>query len=298
MGLFKKIFAGLKKTKEAISYKLDKLFTGGVLNDDFFDELEMVLLTSDIGAEATEQIMESLRKRVDKNLIRNTEDCKSALRDIMREILEEHINEPFEYPLIIMLVGVNGVGKTTAVGKLAKYFRNLDKSVVIAAADTFRAAASDQLGVWADRAGVKIIKHAEGADAAAVVFDAINSVKAKKTDVLLIDTAGRLHNKTNLMNELSKINKVSDREYPEAAKLNYLVIDATTGQNALSQVEYFDEAVEIDGIVLNKLDGTAKGGIVINIAKTLEIPVRFVGVGEKIDDLEEFDAESFVAGIV
>lgn len=298
MGLFSKIKEGLKRTKDAISYKLNKLFTGGVLNDDFYDELEMILLTSDIGASATDTIMSRLREVVDKKYIRKTEDVKVELRNIMVEILEENPMPEYEYPLVIVVAGVNGVGKTTAIGKLAKKFKSEKKSVLMVAADTFRAAAADQLTVWAERAGVRIIKHAEGADPGAVVYDAIASAKSKNTDVILVDTAGRLHNKKNLMHELEKISGIVSREMPNAMQLNYIVLDATTGQNAISQVEIFDEAIDIDGIILTKLDGTAKGGVVLAISSQLQVPVVYVGVGEGIDDLEDFDAENFVDAIV
>lgn len=298
MGLFSKIKNGLKRTKEAIAYKLNKLFTGGVLTDEFYDELEETLLTSDIGAETTEQIMDRLKDDIDKNHVRDTATVRELLKKILVELLEENEKPEYDYPLVIMLSGVNGVGKTTAIGKLAKKFKSMGKTVTIAAADTFRAAAADQLTVWAERAGVRIIKHSEGADPAAVVYDAAQSVKSKKGDVLLVDTAGRLHNKKNLMEELKKIARVVERELPDATVYNYIVLDATTGQNAVSQVDLFNEAIDIDGIVLTKLDGTAKGGVVLAIAGELNVPVVYVGVGEGIDDLEDFDAEDFVAGIM
>ncbi len=298
MGFFSKLKEGLKKTKEAIAYKLNKLFTGGVLTDDFYDELEEILLTADIGAETTETIMDRLKEEIDKRHIRDTGVVRDVLKEILVDLLEENELPDYEYPLVIMLSGVNGVGKTTAIGKLAKKFKKAGKTVTVAAADTFRAAASDQLSVWAERAGVRLIKHAEGADPAAVVFDAAQSVKSKGGDVLLIDTAGRLHNKKNLMEELKKIARVVKRELPDAMVLNYIVLDATTGQNAVSQVEIFNEAIDIDGIILTKLDGTAKGGVVLAIAGELSVPVVYVGVGEGIDDLEDFNASSFVDGIM
>ncbi|MDE6401764.1 MAG: signal recognition particle-docking protein FtsY [Clostridiales bacterium] len=298
MGIFSKIKQGLKRTKEAIAYKLNKLFTGGVLTDDFYDELEETLLTSDIGAETTDNIMDRLKDEIDSRHVRDTATVRDILKDILIELLEENEKPQYDYPLVIMLSGVNGVGKTTAIGKLAKKFKSQGKSVTIAAADTFRAAAADQLTVWAERAGVRIIKHAEGADPAAVVYDAAQSVKSKNGDVLLIDTAGRLHNKKNLMEELKKIARVVGRELPDATVLNYIVLDATTGQNAISQVDIFNEAIDIDGIILTKLDGTAKGGVVLAIAGELSVPVVYVGVGEGIDDLEDFDAEDFVGGIM
>ncbi|MCI9519155.1 MAG: signal recognition particle-docking protein FtsY [Clostridia bacterium] len=298
MGFFSKLKESLKKTKEAISYKLNKLFTGGVLNDEFYDELEMIMLSADIGAGATETILEQLRDVVDEKHIRKTDEVREELRRIMVEILEDNPAPDYEYPLIIVVAGVNGVGKTTAIGKLAKRFKEQKKSVTIVAGDTFRAAASDQLTVWAERAGVRIVKHTEGADPSAVVYDAVMSAKSKKTDVLLVDTAGRLHNKKNLMRELEKISGIIGREMPEAMHLNYIVLDATTGQNALSQVDIFNEAIDLDGIILTKLDGTAKGGVVLAIATQLQIPVVYVGVGEGIDDLEEFDAKNFIDAIV
>ena len=297
MGFFKKIIDGLKKTQQNIGFKLKQLFKIGVFDDDFFDDLETLLLSSDIGASATLEIVDLLRDRLEEEKITDPEQAMAELKDILSEMLE---TQPFEIksPSIIMVVGVNGVGKTTTIGKLASQFKNQGKSVVIAAADTFRAAASEQLEVWADRAGVRIIKHQEGSDPAAVVFDALASAKSRKTDVILIDTAGRLHNKVNLMEELKKINRVISREYPEAERKNLIVLDATTGQNALQQVELFNEAVSIDSIALTKLDGTAKGGVVIAIREKFGIPVDFIGVGEGIDDLMPFDAESFIEGIL
>lgn len=297
MGLFAKIKNALKKTKDAIAYKLNKLFTGGVLNDDFYDELESILLSADIGSETTEQMLEDLKKAIDKKHITSPADVRVELKRIMHDILDFELPEE-EYPLVVLIAGVNGVGKTTTIGKLANLFKRRGKSVTIVAGDTFRAAAADQLTVWADRAGVRIVKQAEGADAAAVVYDALQSAKSKKTDVTLIDTAGRLHNKVNLMEELKKIDRVIDREFPEAMRLNYIVLDATTGQNALSQVDLFNEAIDIDGIILTKLDGTAKGGVVLAIAGEEEVPVVYVGVGEGIDDLERFDIDGFVSAIV
>lgn len=298
MGFFAKLKEKLKKTKETIAYKLNKLFTGGVLTDDFYDELEMALISSDIGAETVENLMDNLRDVIDEKQIRDTASVKDELKTLMVEILEENPIPEYEYPLVLLVAGVNGVGKTTAIGKLAKKFKKEGKSVTIVAADTFRAAAADQLSVWADRAGVRIVKHAEGADPGAVVYDAIASAKSKKTDVLLIDTAGRLHNKKNLMDELKKINRIIEREYPDCMYLNYIVLDATTGQNAITQVDIFNEAIDIDGIILTKLDGTAKGGVVLAIAGQLNVPVVYVGVGEGIDDLEDFDPQDFIDAII
>lgn len=298
MGFFSKIKEGLKKTKEVLSFKLNKLFTGGVMSDDFYDELEYILLSSDVGAATTERILDELRDAVDEKLIRDRSKAKDELKRLMVEILTEPEVPEYEYPLVIMVSGVNGVGKTTAMGKLAKKFKKEGHDVLLVAADTFRAAAADQLTVWAERAGVRIVKQAEGADPASVVFDALTSAKAKKNDVILIDTAGRLHNKKNLMDELGKTSRIVTREMPDALYLNYIVLDATTGQNALSQVDVFNEVVDIDGIILTKLDGTAKGGVVFAITNELEVPVVYVGVGEGIDDLELFDPESFVDEIL
>jgi len=298
MGLFAKIKAALTKTKDAIAYKINKLFTGGVLTDEFFDELEMILLSSDIGAETTERLLDELREAVDKKHIRTTEPVKAELKRIMAEILDENEIPAYEYPMVIMVVGVNGVGKTTAIGKLAHRFKKAGKSVTIAAADTFRAAASDQLTVWAERAGVRIVKHAEGADPGAVVYDAVQSAKSRGADVLLIDTAGRLHNKKNLMEELKKITRIIEREAERMTLYNFIVLDATTGQNAIAQVDVFNEAIDIDGIILTKLDGTAKGGVVLGIANELQVPVVYIGVGEGIDDLEDFSSKQFVDAII
>ena len=293
MEIFSKLAQGLKKTKEAIAKKFYSLFTGRALDEEFFDDLENVLISSDLGVEATEQILERFKDECFERRISKAEDARELLKDIMVESIDYEV-APYEYPLIILVAGVNGVGKTTAIGKLAKYFKTKEKSVVMVAADTFRAAAGEQLEVWSQRAGVRLIKHEEGSDPAAVVFDALSSAKAKGTDVVLIDTAGRLQNKKNLMNELSKINKVVERECPDADYRTYIVLDATTGQNALSQVEAFDEIIDVDGIILNKMDGTAKGGVVFAISAERELPVIFVGVGEKIDDLAEFDAQTFI----
>ena len=296
MGIFSKLAQGLKKTKEAIAKKFYSLFTGRALDDEFYEDLENVLISSDVGVEATEQILERFKDECFERRISKADDAKELLRQIMVESIDYEI-APYEYPLIILVAGVNGVGKTTAIGKLAKFFKSRGKSVVMAAADTFRAAAGEQLEVWSQRAGVRLIKHEEGSDPAAVVFDALSSAKAKGTDVVLIDTAGRQQNKKNLMNELAKINKVVERECPDADYRTYIVLDATTGQNALSQVQEFDEIIDIDGIILNKMDGTAKGGVVFAISAERELPVVFVGVGEKIDDLAEFDAKIFIDSI-
>lgn len=297
MGFFDKIKQGLLKTKENISKKIFEAFKAKNLDDESYEELENALIAADMGVTATENIIEELRDVLFRKKITEPEKAKNELKRILIESIDYEIPE-YEYPLVILVAGVNGVGKTTAVGKLANLFKSEGKSVIVAAADTFRAAASEQLEIWAERAGVRIVKHNEGSDPAAVVFDAIASMKAKNTDVLIVDTAGRLHNKKNLMNELEKINRVIDRELPDADKRSFIVLDATTGQNAVSQVEVFDEAIDIDGIILTKLDGTAKGGVVMAISAEYEMPVTYIGVGEKIDDLLPFNAEDFVNAIL
>ena len=297
-GFFGRIRSGLKKTREAIAYKINKLFTGGVLDDEFYEELEAALISSDMGAETAERVLDDLREEIDKQHIRDTAKAKDALQKIIRDIMEENEPQELEYPAVIMIVGVNGVGKTTSIGKLAAYYRGKKKSVMIAAGDTFRAAASEQLSVWADRADVRVIKHGEGGDPAAVVFDAIKSAQSKNIDVLIVDTAGRLHNKAHLMEELKKISRVIKREHPDADCRNYIVLDATTGQNAIAQVETFDEAIDLDGIIITKLDGTAKGGVLVALADQFSMPIYFVGVGEGLEDLMPFDAGEFAQGIL
>ena len=297
MGFFQKIIDGLRKTKQQIGFKLNELFKRGIFDEDFYEELEYILLASDVGEDTTIDIINELRERMRRDRVSDAKQANQYLKDVMCDILGEE-KFVFDTPCVIMVAGVNGVGKTTTIGKLANIFVNKGKSVVIAAADTFRAAASEQLEVWANRAKVRIIKHEEGSDPAAVVYDAVQSAKSRGTDIVLVDTAGRLHNKKNLMEELSKINRVVDREFPEASRQNLIVLDATTGQNAIQQVDVFNEAIDIDGIVLTKLDGTAKGGVVLAIKHDMDIPVYFVGVGEGIDDLMEFDAESYVEGII
>ena len=297
MGFFKKIYEGLSKTRESFSRKIFSVFNSKVINDDFFDELEFALISADIGATVSAQIIEELKETVFEKRIKSADEVKSELKDIMIGYLDYEIPE-IEYPAVIMISGVNGAGKTTAIGKLANRYKKEGKSVVLAAADTFRAAASEQLGIWAERAGVRIVRHAEGADPAAVVYDALQSAKAKGADLVIVDTAGRLQNKKNLMEELKKITRVIDREAEGFTVLNYIVVDATVGQNAVSQVEVFDEAVTLDGIILTKLDGTAKGGVVLAISGEREIPVLHVGIGEGIDDLIDFDAKDFVNAIL
>lgn len=296
MSFFAKIKEGLKKTKDSISKKFFEIFKAKELNENFYDELEYALISSDFGVKATEDIIEELKEEAFKKKITEPAKAKDLLKKIILESIDYDVPE-YTYPLAVLIAGVNGVGKTTAIGKLANLFKSQGKSVIIAAADTFRAAASEQLEVWADRAGVRIVKHSEGSDPAAVVFDAISSMKAKNIEVLLVDTAGRLHNKKNLMEELKKINRVIARELPNADRRNFIVLDATTGQNAVSQVGIFNEAVDIDGILLTKLDGTAKGGVVMAISAEYEMPVVYVGVGEKIDDLLPFNAAEFIDAI-
>ena len=294
MGLFKKIGNALKKTKEAWNRKIDALLSHGEVDDDLFDELEEILISSDTGVKCAMEIVEDLRTECHRRKIRKAEDVKAVLKEILESYFTDAPAIEIEYPAVITIIGVNGVGKTTTIGKLANYFKTQKKSVTLVAGDTFRAAASSQLNEWASRTKTRIIKHAEGADAAAVVFDGISSAKANNTDVLLVDTAGRLHTKTNLMAELNKIDRIVDREYSNAHKYNFIVLDATTGQNALSQINAFNEYCHIDGIILTKLDGTAKGGVVVSIEKEYRLPVVFVGTGETMDDLDKFDPKEFV----
>ena len=297
MGLIKKIINALKRTKEAFVKKLDSLLSGGELDDDFYDDLEDVLISSDIGVKASIEIVEKLRMHARKNKLRSANVVKDALKSIISEMFEDSKDFNFEYPCIITIVGVNGVGKTTTIGKLSSYFKRNKKSVTLVAGDTFRAAASDQLNEWAKRSKSKIVKHSEGSDAAAVVYDGISSAKAKNTDVLIVDTAGRLHTKTNLMEELKKINRVIDKEYSDAKHYKFIVLDATTGQNALNQINAFNELINLDGIILTKLDGTAKGGVIIGIKQKYNLPIVFVGTGEGIDDLEKFKNSDFIENI-
>lgn len=298
MGIFGKLFGALKKTKDNLSGMLRVLFSKNKLGDEFYEELEEILISSDVSVATAEEVVERVKEKAIEGKLKDEAYVTDLLRGILTEILEEAEVPDLSYPCVIMLVGVNGVGKTTTIGKLAHYFLEKGKSVTVAAADTFRAAASEQLAVWAERAKVRIVKHEEGSDPAAVIFDAVSSAKAKGTDVVIVDTAGRLHVKDNLMKELQKMDRVVTREYPEADFLKLLVLDATTGQNAVSQARTFDEAVELDGLVLTKLDGTAKGGFVFSLAAELALPVIFAGVGEKMEDLERFDAKSFVEAIL
>ena len=298
MGIFSKLKGALKKTRDGLSGALSNLFSKNKIGDEFYDELEEILIGADISVTTAEDVVEDLRAEAKKEKLKDREFVTDLLKDLLEEKLTQADVPEIEYPAVIMLVGVNGVGKTTTVGKLANYFLRQGKSVTVAAADTFRAAAADQLTVWAERAKVRIVKHEEGSDPAAVVFDALASAKAKGTDVVIVDTAGRLHVKANLMEELKKMSRVVDREYPEANFYKLLILDATTGGNALTQAEVFDEAVELDGIVLTKLDSSAKGGFVVSLCGELGIPVAFVGTGEKIDDLEAFSAEEFIDALL
>ena len=298
MGIFGKLFGALKKTKDNFSGKLRTLFSKNKLGDEFYEELEEILISSDVSYATAQEVVQRVKEQAMEERLKDEEYVTSLLRGILIDILEESEVEPPEYPCVIMLVGVNGVGKTTTVGKLAHYFLSKGKTVTVAAADTFRAAASEQLSIWAQRAKVRIVKHEEGSDPSAVIFDAVSSAKAKGTDVVIVDTAGRLHVKENLMNELRKMDRVVTREFPEADFLKLLVLDATTGQNAVNQARVFDEAVELDGIVLTKLDGTAKGGFIFSLSSELSLPVLYAGVGEKMEDLEEFDSKTFVEAIL
>jgi fused signal recognition particle receptor len=298
--LFDKLKNGLAKTKENFTSKVTDALTSAIkIDEDLYEELEEILITADIGVETSIDIIEKLRLKVKEQKIKDPLQVNGCLKEVIIEILGEDDNsiEPEKTPELLFIIGVNGAGKTTSIGKISSKLKSKNYKVLLGAADTFRAAAIDQLQVWADRAAVDIIKHSEGADPGAVVYDAIQAAKARKTDVLICDTAGRLHNKKNLMNELGKINRIIDREYPEANKKTYLVLDGTTGQNALSQAKEFKEVCPIDGIILTKLDGTAKGGAVIAIKHLLNIPVKMIGVGEGIDDLQEFNAKDFVEAL-
>jgi fused signal recognition particle receptor len=296
-GFFARLKQGLSKTRGQLTDRIDELTRHTqVIDDDFYEELTDILLLSDAGVQATEAMLNELRERVRRDRVRGPQAARLILKGIMVEEMDIK-RPPLKWPMVMLVVGVNGVGKTTTVGKLALRFREAGRSVVLAAADTFRAAADDQLQVWAQRAGVPLIRQQAGADPAAVVFDAIASAKAKGTDLLIVDTAGRLHNKKNLMDELGKIRRVIAREYPEAEVRSMLILDATTGQNGLSQAKMFKEAADINGIILTKLDGTAKGGIALAIRREVNVPVWYVGVGEGIDDLQAFDPKEFVEAL-
>ena len=300
MGFFDKIKQGLKKTSDAVNHSLDSVFAAFVkVDDDLLEELEEALILSDVGASTAAKIVAEVEKRAK---LRKTTTA-DELRDLLREVLTDNMldNQPLNTdgkPAVILVIGVNGVGKTTSIGKLAARYVNEGKKVMLSAADTFRAAAADQLEIWAMRAGADIVRHGEGADPAAVVFDSISAAKARGSDIIIVDTAGRLHNKANLMNELAKIDRVISRELPDASRETLLVLDATTGQNAVHQAEEFNKAAELTGIILTKLDGTAKGGIVIAISAGLGVPVKLVGVGEGIDDLIDFDRAAFLEAIL
>ena len=299
-GFFGRLFEGLGKTRRSIMSGVDAVLGGFTsIDEDLFEELEEILIMADIGVPTTTEIVERLRKRVKREGVTDPAEIKGLLTDEITAILEDGAETDFDFkaPSVVLVIGVNGVGKTTTIGKLAKNLKSQNKKVLLAAADTFRAAAIDQLEVWGERSGIDVIKHAENTDPAAVVFDAVNAAKTRKTDVLICDTAGRLHNKKNLMEELKKIARVIDREYPDANKEVLLVLDATTGQNALQQAKLFKETADITGIILTKLDGTAKGGIVIAIKNELNIPVRYIGVGEGIEDLQVFDPTGFAKAL-
>ena len=300
MGFFDKIKQGLSKTRDALSNTLGSVFTGSELDEDFYEELEESLILADLGVETAVKATQQLRKVIRENHLKTTEEAKEALKGILVDMLQVGQTEldTSTAPSVVLVIGVNGVGKTTTIGKLATRFVSEGKKVLLVAGDTFRAAAADQLEIWADRAGCGIVRQHEGADPASVVFDGIQSAKSKGVDVVLIDTAGRLHNKTNLMNELNKISRIVERELPDCAKEVLLVLDGTTGQNGLMQAKQFKEIAGVTAVALTKLDGTAKGGIVIAVSDTLQIPVKFVGVGEKADDLMPFQAREFVDALL
>lgn len=295
-GLFARLFKGLSKTKDNITGKIDSILKSYTkIDEELLEDLEEVLITADVGLNTTMQIIDDLRAMIKERGVKETSQVRDLLKEIIETILSEGENEIIvePSPAIIVMVGVNGVGKTTTIGKLAQKYKSQRKKVVLAAADTFRAAASEQLEIWAKRVGVDIVKHHEGADPGAVVFDAIKATQARGADILICDTAGRLHNKTNLMNELGKIFKIIEREFPEAKREVLLVVDATTGQNAVSQAKTFKEVANITGIVLTKLDGTAKGGVVLAVKSEVDVPVKLIGVGESVEDLQQFNAKSF-----
>lgn len=296
-GFFSRLVSGLKKTRDNIASGIDSIFSGfSSIDEDFYEELEEILIMGDIGVDTTMKIIENLKEQVKEKKIKEPEECRGLLIDIIRQQMEvgETAYDFEKQKSVVLMIGVNGVGKTTSVGKLSAQLKQDGKKVIMAAADTFRAAAIEQLTEWSNRAGVEIIAQQEGSDPGAVVYDAIQAAKARKADVLICDTAGRLHNKKNLMNELNKINRIIEKEYPDAYKETLIVLDGTTGQNALVQARQFKEVTDISGIILTKLDGTAKGGIAIAIQAELGIPVKYIGIGEKIEDLQKFDPESFV----
>ena len=299
MGIFSKFSKGLQKTRLSMAGAIDNMLHGvNEITDEMFDDLEEILVMGDVGVTTATEIVDRLRAKVAKENLRNGEQVRKAIKEIVAELLDggEQM-EMITMPSIILVIGVNGVGKTTTIGKMAAMYKAQGKKVILGAADTFRAAAIDQLQIWADRAGVDIVKHKEGADPAAVVFDTINAGKARNADIIIIDTAGRLHNKKNLMDELAKIYRVIDRELPWSDRESLLVLDATTGQNAVNQAREFKNVAEITGIVLTKLDGTARGGVVLAIKHDLNVPVKFVGVGEQVDDLQPFSPAAFAEGL-
>lgn len=300
MGFFDKIKAGLSKTTAALSNTLGNVFSGSELDDDFYDELEESLILADLGVDTSMKAVEKLRKTVKAEHYKTTEDAKAALKQILAEMLKvgDTALNIGTTPSVVLVVGVNGVGKTTTIGKIATHLTREGKKVLLVAGDTFRAAAADQLEIWAGRSGADIVRQHEGADPASVVFDGIQAARARNVDVILVDTAGRLHNKQNLMNELNKISRIVERELPEASKEVLLVLDGTTGQNGLIQAKQFKEIAGVTAIALTKLDGTAKGGIVIAVADSLQIPVKYIGVGEQADDLMPFEAENFVEALI
>lgn len=296
-GFFSRLWSGLTKSRKSFSSGLNSIFGGFTkIDEDFYEELEEILIMGDLGVETTEKILDELRIRVKEEKIREPEQCRQILTDSIKSQMrvDAHAYDFIDKKSVVLVVGVNGVGKTTTIGKLAWKYREAGKKVMLAAADTFRAAATEQLVTWAERTGVGIISGQEGADPGSVVFDAISAAKSRGTDILLVDTAGRLHNKKNLMNELGKIYRIIGREYPEAALETFVVLDGTTGQNALAQAKSFNEAANITGIIMTKLDGTAKGGIAIAVQSELEVPVKYIGVGEHMEDLQEFDPDAYV----
>lgn len=298
-GFFKRLKEGLSKTRNSIVDSFSSVFGASHIDDDFYEELEETFIMADMGYETTEKVIENLKERVKEARIKEPAACKELIINIIRDqmMVDESAYDFEKKKSVILVIGVNGVGKTTTIGKLAAQYKKSGKKVLIAAADTFRAAAIDQLKTWADRAGVEMISHNEGADSAAVVYDAVSAAKARNTDILLIDTAGRLHNKKNLMDELAKMRRIISRDYPDANVESLIVLDGTTGQNALEQARQFSNVTEIDGIVITKLDGTAKGGIAIAIQAELNVPVKFIGIGEKIDDLQRFDPSAYVEAL-
>ena len=298
-GFFKRLKEGLSKTRNSIVDSFSSVFGASHIDDDFYEELEETFIMADMGYETTEKVIENLKERVKEARIKEPAACKELIINIIRDqmMVDESAYDFEKKKSVILVIGVNGVGKTTTIGKLAAQYKKSGKKVLIAAADTFRAAAIDQLKTWADRAGVEMISHNEGAAPAAVVYDAVSAAKARNTDILLIDTAGRLHNKKNLMDELAKMRRIISRDYPDANVESLIVLDGTTGQNALEQARQFSNVTEIDGIVITKLDGTAKGGIAIAIQAELNVPVKFIGIGEKIDDLQRFDPSAYVEAL-